>query len=226
MKKKLLWLVMGCLPLYAQVKNQPPIQLNTIVITSKSLNGYRTNIDNFIKTKRGEKNILSQLPDGNSFFGRAANFVIENLLAPIFSIYGEVELERAKDFLGRCFENEQLLMQAINSLEKNQDNLDYLNTIFKQASKDNILSKKDGPRFLKIVKTTKHKGVPNPTQMGNKNSNGEYIIPDDDFYRFSASTLMAFHIFENHISDSQPTKKKRKVKDNKTVQKHTEVTYE
>lgn len=195
------------------IRSSSEIPQCTIIINRDTIIKYRTNIDSFIDIKRDERNQLLSLPDGNSFFGKATNFLIENFIAPIFSKYGNVNVEEAKIFLSRSFERESLLKKAIYTMQDNPDTIAYLNDIFSQAHGD-ILSRKDSIRFLEIVKKTKYKKVPNPKCMGTKNERGEYTLCDTDFYDFSAATFMAFHIFENHVTLTQNVKRHRKTHTN------------
>ncbi len=191
------------------IGNTPEFSGNNIEINRNTLTEYRKNIDSFIDIKRHEKNQLSQLPDGNSFSGKIANFFIENVFAPLFNTYGNVNVEEAKIFLGRSFENEKLLKKAFETMPANEITLAYLHDIFSQA-RGEILNKKDGARFLEIVKKTKYKTVDNPKCMGEKDQYGNYLIPDAIFYPYSAATLMAFNIFENHVTISPEFKRHRK----------------
>jgi hypothetical protein len=179
----------------------------TISITKETLTNYCKDFDMFLDQKRKEKDKLASLPNGNTIFGWAANFFIENVIAPLFTQYGEVNIEEAKIFLGRSFEYENMLKQAINILPSNMDSIAYIDAIFAQAEGD-ILAKKDGAGFLKIIKQTKYTKVPNPKCMGNKTEKGEYVICSKDFYDYSVATLMAFHIFENHVKMAPRSKRK------------------
>lgn len=204
MHKKILWCLMGCFSLYAS--ETPP----AIVINKNTLRDYKKDIHVFIDTKRNEKNQLFRLPSGNTFFGIATNFIIENVIAPLFTKYGNVNIEEAKIFLGRSFDQEPLLQKALDTIQDNSAALTYLQDIFSQAN-GAILAKKDGVGFMKIVKTVKHSKVINPKCMGDKNSHGEYTICDPDFYDYSAATLMAFHIFENHVTQLPQQKKRKRI---------------
>lgn len=213
MKKELLLLMIFCSVLNGA---QPPSKQTSapIIITKQSLANYRADIDLFLQKKKREKELLFSLPDANTFFGMATQFFIETCIAPIFSRYGEIHLADAKKFLGRTFEDETKLRNALNNLENDEDNLAYLHTIFSTIDPA-ALSKKDGIAFIEIVRKTRHTKIKNPKQMGDKKATGEYSITHDAFYNYSACTLMAFHIFENH----NPPKKhgKKKVKSRKSI---------
>ncbi len=198
MIQKIFLLLLLCSNIIA-MENNLDIPSNNIVINKNTLLDYLKNIDPFIELKKNEKNQLAQLPDGNSFFGRATNFFIEKIFAPLFSKYGDVNIEEAKIFLGRSFEREDLLKKAFETLPDNETTISYLQDIFSQAQGD-ILNKKDGARFLEIVRKVKYKKLENPKCMGEKDQQGNYKISDADFYNFSAATLTAFYIFEEHVT--------------------------
>lgn len=196
---------------YAVPAMIPEITERTIEINKDSLLKYSKDFDTFLITKRDQKKQLSQLvPDSTSFFGSLITSFIENIIAPLFTTYGNVNVEEAKLFLGRSFEQEKLLKEAIKNLPNNEITIAYLDEIFSHAEGE-ILNKKDGPRFLEIVKKTKYKKVENPKCMGEKDPHGNYVICDTDFYNFSAATFMAFHIFENHVTLAPPLKRNRKI---------------
>lgn len=170
-----------------------PAPTRAIEISKTSLAQYQKDMDSFIDTKRTQNKQLTGLPNGGFFA-----FLIENVFAPLFSTYGSVNIEEAKVFLGRSFENEELLKKAIKEVPNNKITIDYLATIFTQAEGD-VLNKKDGVRFLEIIKNTKYPKLENPKCMGEKDPHGKYVIGDNAFYDYSAATFMAFHIFENHV---------------------------
>ncbi len=208
MKKLFSIVLCSSFMLIAQHEGQE-IAVRTVPITKETITLYLTDFPSFIDTKRHEKNQLSHLPDSNSFFGKAANFFIENLIAPLFSKYGNANIEEAKIFLNRTFEREDLLKKAIDMMPDNEATIAYLDEIFSQAEGD-ILTKKDGPRFLEIVKKVKYGKIRDPKSMGDKDPYGHYILPNSAFYNFSAATLMAFHIFENHVTMAPSLKRHRK----------------
>jgi hypothetical protein len=179
-------------------------QASTIKISTASLAEYKKTIEPFLSNKKQELKKLNRLPSGNSFVGMITNFVIESVVSPLLG-YGNIDIERAKVFLGRSFADEKKLQIALQELENKPENLQFIGTIFSELPQQ-VVAKKDKAGFYDVMRTIKHPNVPNPKAMGDRDSDGNYIISDDKFYQLAATTFMAFHIFETNLKPSPKNK--------------------
>lgn len=180
---------------------------STIEISPTTITDYKKTIDPFIANKKQELKNLNRLPNGNSFLGMVTNFVIESVVSPLLG-YGTINIEQAKTFLGRSFADEKKLTAALRDLELHPENLTYIQTIFKELPQQ-VIDKKNKAAFYETVRKIKHPNVPNPKTMGDRDSNGRYLITDAHFYQMAACTFMTFHIFETTIKPKKESPKKR-----------------
>ncbi len=121
----------------------------TITITKETLEEYRTTINPFIERKKQENQYLQWVPSSKTPLGWLTNKFIGSVISPLMG-YGEVDMDHAKTFLERTFENESMLKTKIDQLEKDQDSIDYISAIVKKA--ESAFNKQDKVEFMKIVK--------------------------------------------------------------------------
>ena len=164
-----------------------------IEINKETVIKYKSSFDAFLKSKEGELNTLLNWT-GDGWFGSLCTFAIETF-APAFGL-GDVDVKKAKVFLGRTFNDKNKLSQVIATFENSEDNIVYLQQIFKEVD-DKTLHRKSRPGLIKVMHNVRHPKIPEPNSMALKRSDGSYEIPDEDFIPFAVCNLFACHILES-----------------------------
>ena len=141
--------------------------------------------DAFIDTKKQQHSTLSTITSLPFGLGQMASTLLEGL--------GIVEdTEHAKCFLGRIFENEETFRVTAARLERDEDNIAYLKAVFEEISSKRVTKDK----LVQAMRKAKHKQVPEPKKMTEKNDANQYVIPDSHFCQWAACNLLVFHWHE------------------------------
>lgn len=166
-----------------------------ITITKELVREYKgKSFNGFIKNKKNEYHALTTVT-GIPFIGNLATWGLQK--------FGGVNPEEAKIYLGRIFEAEKELPHIIANLEEDEDNIRYLQDAFAHIPEE-ILRTKSRDEIVTAMRKARHKRVPVPKRMGEKNEQNEYSIPNKDFLPFALCNFWIFHYFEK-----QPTPKRK-----------------
>ncbi len=170
-----------------------------LTITTEFLAEYKKTFPEYLKNKEGECNRLRNLTDDTHWYGGIMASVIE-FVSPWIG-FGDVDVNKAKLFLNRVFDENKkaMLEQSIASFELSKDNQEYLQKLFDTLPIE-AYKKKDRPTIVKAMHIYKHKKVPNSDALGEKNSEGEYLLSDENFFPYAISNLFAFHILDSDLT--------------------------
>ncbi len=148
-----------------------------LVVSEETIAGYKSTMPTFLETKRKQRDALT-----SSFTG---------FFASIYGAFNGINMDEAKAFLTRAFENEEKLQQAIDRVEERPDNVAYLQTVLSQVKSHDVAHQK-ADELPKIMKEHRHLKVPKNVKPWNKAH-----LADDEFYNFAACNFMAFHMVES-----------------------------
>lgn len=154
----------------------------------------------FIEAKRGQHSKLSTITSLPFGLGRVASSALEGL--------GVVEdTDHAKCFLGRIFEEDEDAFRATaNCLEEQDHNIEYLQAIFEQLNSKRV--SKD--ELVQAMRAARHKLVPEPSQMGEKNDDDEYTLSHEHFCPWAACNLLIFHWHEQQEKEQRTPRRLKK----------------
>jgi hypothetical protein len=200
MKKKGVILLVISMMCFA---DETPIKVTKEYIQALKKQGF----DQFIANKKKQYQLMNQV---------TSIPVVGSIVTWGMETIGNVNMKEAKVFLERVFSQEQAFNDAVNALEAHEQNLTYLHGVFKNIS-DTTLQKRSKEELVTAMRSIRHEEVPIPRKMGEKNEQGEYIIPDSKFLPFAACSLFALHTFEQETSRKSRMQLKRK--------KLTQTTY-
>lgn len=156
-------------------------------ITKQTVTDNRENFLVFLDKKKDEYRTLQEWTNPNSFLGSLFSTVIE-WVTP-WTRYGKIEPEKTKTFLGRAFTRQEELKRAVEDIDTG-----YLNTVISKMTKRG-LREKNLAQLAKIMKENKYPDF-ETEKMGAKSGDNEYVISDDQFYPFAATTLFAVYLVE------------------------------
>lgn len=171
-------------------------------ITPDIIAEYKKTFPDFLKHQETHLSMLRKLPKSTGIFGKLINGAIEAVLSVCG--LGNVDLDQARDFLGRTFDDEKALHAAIEKLETDNANVNYLHDVFAQLSAEAV-RKKSRSDLTVAMRKVKHARVPSAEKMRDKSA-----VSDEDFFPFAACQLFAIHMLEHEGSarvKNNPTKK-------------------
>lgn len=151
---------------------------------------------------------LESWTNPNWLFGSLVSKTIE-FVSPM-TRYGHIEPEKSKIFLGRAFEDIEQLKNSIDTLSQSQANIAYLNTILNELS-DTDLKNRDIGTIAKAMIGKEHPEIKDTSQMGSKNKNDQYIIPNEKFYLFAVTNLFATFCVDEGIFIEKKRNRKRTI---------------
>jgi hypothetical protein len=150
---------------------------------------YKKTFPKFLEHQESNLAMLRKLPKGNGLLGTLVKKSVEAVLSVCG--LGNVDLDQARNFLTRTFENEKAFHAAIEKLETDAANMDYLSKVFAQLPPD-AARKRSRADLTIVMKQVKHARVPNPELMGDK-----AVVSDENFFPFAACQLFALHLLEH-----------------------------
>lgn len=135
---------------------------------------YQAKFDPFVKRRKWQAKAIS------SWVGGIAA-----------SLFSDVNIDEARAFLGRTFEDEDALKQAAQKLHTDEDSITYLKTLLNNMKSDDIRKKNATPLAL-LMKEHKHPAL----QKIEAKPWDREKVDNDTFYRIAACNFMAYVIVE------------------------------